>query len=134
VAAQRRASADGGERRQGSPVSSISGSGARFKARRTPACSAQSGEATTRGGESGGDATERPDDAAARLGNSGETSRELRRMRTMTGDAGVKLTSRCSSRAASRRRGSDGGGDSKAAAEARVWLRRRTDRQRRRLG
>jgi hypothetical protein len=49
-------------------------------------CSARDGVAT-RGGGSGGDAAERADDAAARLGNSGEGFRVLGCVGTATSDA-----------------------------------------------
>jgi hypothetical protein len=71
AAEQRRAAGDavagGGERRRDSPVSSYSGSGAWFDARKASMGSARVGEATG-GGGNGGDAAERTDDAAARLG------------------------------------------------------------------
>jgi hypothetical protein len=68
---RRPTAAAGGERRRDSPANSNSGSGARFEARLAPTRSSRNGEAG-RDGESGGDAAERPDDAAARHGNSGE--------------------------------------------------------------
>jgi hypothetical protein len=75
---------------------------------------ARGGEAG-RGGESGGNAAERRDDAAARQGSSGEVARATGCTGSTTNSMGVLLTSRCSSLAASQRRNDSGGKESKAA-------------------
>jgi hypothetical protein len=105
----------GGEQRRDSPANSNSGSGARFETRLAPTRSARNGEAG-RDDKSGGDAAERPDDAAAGQGSSGEVARATGCTGSTTNSMGVLLTSRRSSLAASRRRNDGDGKESKAAA------------------
>jgi hypothetical protein len=57
-------------------------------ARKTPTCSTRSDEAA-RGGGGGGDAAARADNAAARLGYSGEVARAPRCSGSTTNGAGV---------------------------------------------
>jgi hypothetical protein len=113
---------------------------------RTPTRSARNGEAG-RDGESGGDAAERPNDAAARQGSSGEVARSMRCMGSTSNGTGALLTSLRGSWVASLRRSGGEGEESKAAATLNIpgglsWRaghakgarRSRTPRRRRGLG
>jgi hypothetical protein len=73
-------------------------------------CDARDGEAN-RGCESGDNAAERRDDAAARQGSSGEVARATGCTESTTNDTGATLTSWRSSGAAPRRREDDDGAE-----------------------
>jgi hypothetical protein len=102
---------------------------ARFGTRSAPTRSVED----NKDGGCGEEVTEQPVDAAARVSNSGDVARAPRCTGSTTNGTGGLLTSGRKSWTALRRRDGGGGGDSMAVAEARVWLRRRTGRQRRRL-
>jgi hypothetical protein len=103
---------------------------ARFGTRSAPTRSVED----NKDGGCGEEVTEQPVDAAARVSNSGEVARAPRCTGSTTNGTSGLLTSGRRSWTALRRRDGGGGRDSTAVAEARVWLRRRTGRQRRRLG